>query len=70
MEVWEDLVSIKDLVISLIICLVTTLGLYFISAKQWFNPVIFWVVWSVLGFGICSFLFKPKRNFIKDEEGK
>jgi hypothetical protein len=69
-EVWEDLVSIKDLVISLIICVVTTLGLYFIAPNNGSIPLFFGLFGALLGFGICSFLFKPKRDFIKDEGGK
>ena len=32
-EVWEDLVSIKELVLSLLICSITTLGGYFDRTK-------------------------------------
>lgn len=69
-EVWEDLVSIRDLVISLIICVVTTLGLYFVAPNNGSMPLFFGLFGALLGFGICSFIFKPKRNFIEDKEGK
>lgn len=69
-EVWEDLVSIRDLVISLIICVVTTLGLYFVAPNNGSMPLLLGLFGALLGFGICSFIFKPKRNFIEDKEGK
>lgn len=66
-EVWEDLVSIKDLVIALIICSITTLGGYFIAPKQPPKPLFFGLAGALLGFVICTFLIKPKRIFIDKE---
>lgn len=69
-EVWEDIVSVKDLVLSLLICAVATLGAYFIAPNHSSMPLFFGLFGALIGFIICSVLFKPKRNFIKAEEGK
>src|SRR5690606_22589724 len=60
-EVWEDVVSIKDLVLSLIICTVTTLVGYFIVPDKAPLPLFSGLTGSLVGFLICSFIFKPKR---------
>ena len=60
-EVWEDLVNIKDLVLSLLICSVTTLGGYFIAPNVPPKPLFFGLIGALIGFGISSFLIKPKR---------
>lgn len=62
-EVWEDIVSIKDLVMSLMICSITTLGGYFIALNEPPKPLFFGLFGAFLGFVICSFIIKPKRNF-------
>lgn len=67
-EVWEDLVRIKDLVIALIICSFTTLGGYFIAPKVPPRPLFFGLVGAILGFIICTLLIKPKRIFIEGNE--
>ncbi len=62
-EVWEDLVSIKDLVKSLLICTVTTLGAYFIAPNEPPKPLFFGLIGAFAGFVICSLIIKPKRSF-------
>jgi len=62
-EVWEDVVSIRDLVFSLIISSITTLGGYLIAGDDPSKSLIFGIIGAVIGFIICSVLFKPKRNF-------
>jgi hypothetical protein len=66
-EVWEDLVNIKDLVTCLIICSITTLGGYFIAPNKPPKPLIFGLSGAIIGFVICSFIIKPKRLFIDKE---
>ena len=66
-EVWEDLVNIKDLVISLIICSVTSLGGYLIAPESQ-QPLIFGLVGAVTGFIISIVIIKPKRNFSYTDE--
>lgn len=69
-EVWEDLVTIKDLVISLIICSVVTMVSYFIAPNEPPKPLFFGLAGAIIGFIICSILFKPKRNLVGIKDGK
>lgn len=70
-EVWEDVVNIRDLIFSLIISSVTTLGGYLIAPNDASKPLIFGLIGAVIGFVICSVLFKPKRTFeYIDEDGE
>ena len=62
-EVWEDLVHIKDLVISLLICSITTLGGYFIAPNDPPKPLFYGLIGALIGFAICSVIIKPKRTF-------
>lgn len=62
-EIWEDVVNIKDLVLSLIISSITTLGGYLIGQEDPSRALIFGIVGAIVGFIICSVLFKPKRHF-------
>lgn len=65
-EVWEDIVSIKDLIISLVISAVTTLGSYFIAPNEPPMPLFFGLAGALIGFGIASFIIKPKRVIQQD----
>jgi hypothetical protein len=67
-EVWEDLVNIKDLVISLIICSITTLGGYLLAPNEPPKPLLFGLLGALIGFIICSIIIKPKRNFKYEEK--
>ena len=69
-EVWEDLVSIKDLVLALVICSVTTLGAYFIAPNEPPKPLYFGLIGALIGFVASSIIIKPKRKFVvvEDEE--
>ncbi|HLU23526.1 hypothetical protein [Lederbergia graminis] len=67
-EVWEDLVNIKDLVLSLLICSVTTLVGYFIAPNDPPKPLFFGLGGAIIGFIICSILVKPKRTFQDAED--
>lgn len=61
-EVWEDLVSIKDLVMSLVISSITALGGYFIAPNEPPKPLFFGLFGALIGFVICTLLIKPKRD--------
>ncbi len=64
---WGDVVSLRDLVISIIIAIVTTMGGYFLAPSDNQSMQLFFGLGgSVLGFIITSILFKPKR--IVEEE--
>lgn len=66
-EVWEDLVRIKDLVIALIVCSITTLGGYFLAPNKPPKPLLFGLCGAIIGFVICSIAIKPKRTFIETD---
>lgn len=67
-EVWEDLVNIKDLLLALAICSVTTLGAYFIAPNEPPKPLFFGLIGALIGFVISSIIIKPKRIFIEDKD--
>ncbi|SES99792.1 hypothetical protein SAMN05216389_104109 [Oceanobacillus limi] len=67
-EVWEDLVHIRDLVICLVICSLTTLGGYLIAPNEPPTPLIVGLIGAVVGFILCSIIIKPKRTFRYEEE--
>jgi hypothetical protein len=64
-EVWEDLVSIKDLVMSLAICSISALGGYFIAPNTPPKPLFFGLGGAFIGFLICTLFIKPKRDLIE-----
>ncbi|SFB06216.1 hypothetical protein SAMN04488072_106139 [Lentibacillus halodurans] len=66
-EVWEDLVNIKDLALGLAICSVTSLGGYLV-APEGQQPLIFGLIGAVLGFMISTIMIQPKRNFTYIDE--
>lgn len=67
-EVWEDLVNIKDLLLALAICSVTTLGAYFIAPNEPPQPLFYGLIGALVGFILSSIIIKPKRIFVEDED--
>ncbi len=65
-EIWDDLVRIKDLVKSLSICIITTFGGYFLSPSDSYKPLLFGLAGAIVGFFISSFIIKPKREFVQE----
>ncbi len=65
-EIWEDLVNMKDLVKALTICIITTFSGYFLSPKDSYKPLLFGLAGAIVGFIISSFLIEPKREFIQE----
>lgn len=67
-EIWGDVVSIKSLVLSVVISVVTTMGMYFLAPSHDKTIGLFFgLTGAVVGFLISAFLIKPKRVF-KDQE--
>lgn len=66
-EIWEDLVNIKDLVKTLVLCIVTTFSGYFLSPDDSYKPLLFGLVGAIVGFIISSILIEPKREFIQEK---
>ncbi|MBY7142176.1 hypothetical protein KFZ56_03530 [Virgibacillus sp. NKC19-3] len=67
-EVWEDLVNIKELLLSMVICSVLALGGYLIAPNEPPRPLIYGLVGVVAGFIISSFIIKPKRTLRYEDE--
>jgi hypothetical protein len=67
-EVWEDLVRIKDLVTSLIICSVTTLGGFFLAPNEPPKPLFFGLSGAIVGFVLCAIFIKPKRVLVESKQ--
>lgn len=69
-EVWEDLVSIRDLLLSLFTISLTTMGGYFLAPNEPPKPLFFGLVGAFIGFILISLLIKPKRLFqeVESEE--
>ena len=67
-EVWRDTVSLKDLLVSLLICLVLVFGGYLLTPYDDPYPLIFGLTGTIVGFLIISLIFRPKRTtHIKEE---
>ncbi len=67
-EVWGDVVSIKSLILSILISIVSTMGMYFLAPSgDRTLGLFFGLAGAVLGFIISTLLIKPKRD-IKIEE--
>jgi len=68
-EIWEDNVDIKDLMVAMFLCIAFSLGGY-IFAFGGIPPLIFGLIGGVIGFIIASIIIKPKRRLTMTEEGE
>lgn len=68
-EVWGDNVNLKDLLFSIIICTITTLGGYLIAPAEPPKPLIYGLIGGIIGFIVVSIIIKPKRIISIKEEG-
>ncbi len=60
---WGDVVSLKDLILSILISIISTMGMFFLADKDNTSMQLFMGLFgAVIGFIITSILFKPKRN--------
>ena len=68
-EIWGDVVETKLLVMSIIISSVSTMGAYFLApSNDKIKQLFFGLAGAILGFSISTFLIKPKRSIILEEE--
>lgn len=60
---WGDVVSLKDLILSILISIISTMGMFFLADKDNTSMQLFMgLLGAVIGFIITSILFKPKRK--------
>lgn len=68
-EIWGDVVEIKDLIISIILSSIFTMGAYFLAPSNSMTRKLFYgLLGSVIGFVVSTVLIKPKRNIVYDED--
>lgn len=67
-EIWGDVVEIRSLVLSIIISIISTMGLYLLAPKDDKTMGLFFGLFgAVIGFVISAIIIKPKRNIIIEE---
>ncbi|HLR01701.1 MAG TPA: hypothetical protein VK111_03075 [Virgibacillus sp.] len=67
-DVWEDRVDIKDILIAMILCITFAMGGYILDVGS-IPPLISGLIGAVTGFIISSIIIKPKRHVTMMEEG-
>lgn len=67
-EIWEDVVSLKELILSLLICLFTSFAGYYLAPIKEPWPLLLGLLGAILGFIISSAVIKPKRILIQESE--
>ncbi|SEI88185.1 hypothetical protein SAMN04488127_0697 [Bhargavaea ginsengi] len=67
-DVWGDSVDLKDLLISIVLCITGTLGGYIIAPNEPPMPLVFGLAGGVIAFIACSVFIRPKRNVHAEEE--
>lgn len=64
-EIWGDVVEINSLIISIIISIVSTMGLHLLAPRDDRTMGLFYGLFgAVIGFVISTIIIKPKRNII------
>jgi uncharacterized BrkB/YihY/UPF0761 family membrane protein len=62
-ELWGDGVSLGDLVLSIVLTTIVTMGGFFLApAHDTTKELFFGLIGAALGFIISSIIIKPKRN--------
>lgn len=70
-EIWGDVVEIKSLIISILISIISTMGMHLLApAGDRTKGLFFGLLGAVIGFAISTLLIKPKRNIIIEEKNK
>ncbi|WP_249871435.1 hypothetical protein [Oceanobacillus saliphilus] len=69
-EVWEDVVNIKDLLLSMLICTGSAMGGYLLAPDDPQKPLLYGLAGVVIGFLISSMIIKPKRTLRFEDEEK
>ena len=67
-EIWGDVVEIKSLIISIIISIVSTMGLFSLAQSgDRTKQLFFGLLGAVIGFLISAIIIKPKRIVIEEK---
>lgn len=67
-EIWGDVIGIKDLIMSIIISAIFTMGGYFLApSNDRIRQLFFGLLGAVIGFVISTLLIKPKRIITFEE---
>ncbi len=67
-EIWGDVVEIKSLVFSIVISVISTMGLFSLAPSgDKTKQLFFGLFGAVLGFVISTLIIKPKRNIILEK---
>ena len=61
-DIWGDNVKMKDLGVSMLLCIILALGGYIFAPGDDPQPLLFGLGGGVFGFVISSIIIKPKRN--------
>lgn len=61
-DIWGDHVKIKDLGMSMLICIILALGGYIVAPGDDPQPLLFGLGGGVTGFITSSIMIKPKRK--------
>lgn len=70
-EIWGDVVEIKSLIISIIISIVSTMGLHLLAPRDDRTMGLFYGLFgAVIGFVISAIIIKPKRDIIIEKKNK
>jgi len=68
LNVWDDTVSSRDLLISLFIATLLSLGGFLLAPWPAPGPLVLGLSGAILGFFISTLLFRPKRHLDIEEE--
>jgi len=68
LNVWDDTVSSRDLLISLFIATLLSLGGFLLAPWPAPGPLVLGLSGAILGFFISTLLFRPKRRLDIEEE--
>ncbi|WP_042359381.1 hypothetical protein [Geomicrobium sp. JCM 19055] len=67
-EIWEDHVRVKDLVIAVLLCSVPALGGYMLAPNEPPLPLAIGLGSAFVGFIIACIVIKPKRHLEEIDE--
>ncbi|GAA0590766.1 hypothetical protein GCM10009001_03460 [Virgibacillus siamensis] len=69
-DIWGDNVKLRDLGISMLLCIVFALGGYLLAPNEPPRPLIYGLIGGAAGFIISSIIIKPKRRITAMEGEK